>query len=442
MKAILHWGKATVRPQQIYPSLLESRRLMNQFDDDMDSTHPYADEVYNWTLTTKMLKAVPPPERFKIALVEDPDTLMDAARQIAKEGEISVSIKSTDDSFLGMICLLLVGTPSTVYIIDAIKLHAVVGRVLQKVFKNPFIVKLFFLGKDVPLLQRDFAIFPVGIVLAQEVYSYLYPEQSDVSKHELFSTLCNYQLDPLMDYADYCHRPIHSDLMNLVTEEAWHLLRSWIGLKGELKDILPMAELERSKCANLVMYTGQQQTDHRESFDISLQHLPVMMRSTFDTPKQFGMFARVMEWRERQCQISDSNMDHFLPLRCVGQIVRALPIKIDSIHTLYSPSKRWNDVAISSLLEIFTNQRDSPGQEQSSETFENCSQHDHSASGSGNPGSSRSHINVNKPPERRVQDFRRIDGNRGIHRRKNRGRKEKQRSAARALMHRIYKEGL
>jgi hypothetical protein len=110
-----------------------------------------------------------------------------------------------------------VGTPSTVYIIDTIKLYDSVGRVLQKIFRNPFIIKLFFVGEEVPVLQRDFAIFPVGIILAQEVYFYLYPEQDYVSKHELLSTISNYQLDPLIASADFCHRPVHPELMDLVT---------------------------------------------------------------------------------------------------------------------------------------------------------------------------------------------------------------------------------
>jgi hypothetical protein len=66
MKAAIKWGETTVRSQQLYPKLLEARRFMNKFDDDMDSSHPYSGEIFHWTLTTKMLSAVTPPQRFKI----------------------------------------------------------------------------------------------------------------------------------------------------------------------------------------------------------------------------------------------------------------------------------------------------------------------------------------------------------------------------------------
>jgi hypothetical protein len=244
MKAALKWGKSTVRPQDIYPGLLEARRMLNTFDDDIESSHPYSSEIMNWCLTSKMLKDVNPPNGFNLVSVEDPETLLDAAKNMAKEIEISVSIKTSDQSYLGLTCVLLVGTPSTVYLIDTLKLHASIGRALQKIFRNPYIVKIFFMGKDIPLLQRDFAIFPVGVILAQEVYSYLYPEQNYVTKHEMFSTLCDYQWNDLIDLADICHRPITLELKNLLAEETWHLLRSWLGLKVELKDSLPMAELE------------------------------------------------------------------------------------------------------------------------------------------------------------------------------------------------------
>jgi ribonuclease D len=313
-EAAMRWGKSTTRPQELYPGLLEDRRLLNTFDDDMDASHPYETEIYNWCLTSKMLKDVSSPKTYKTVSVVDPETLVNAAKSLCNEVEMSVSVKTSENSYLGMICVLQIATASTVYLFDALKLHNKIGPAMQRVFGNPCIVKYFFHGKDVPILQRDFAIFPVGVVLAQEVYSCLYPEQNYVAKSELLSTLCSYQYDPLIEWADFCHRPIHIDLGKSLADEIWHLHRSWLGLKAELKDTLMMAELERSKYSNLIVYTRQCSLDIRELFQSSLEFLSPYVRSSFDTRKQFSTFAKVMTWRERICQKEDFNPEHFLPL--------------------------------------------------------------------------------------------------------------------------------
>jgi ribonuclease D len=432
--AAMRWGKSTTRPQELYPGLLEDRRLLNTFDDDMDASHPYETEIYNWCLTSKMLKDVSSPKTYKTISVVDPETLVNAAKSLCNEVEMSVSVKTSENSYLGMICVLQIATASTVYLVDALKLHNKIGPAMQRVFRNPYIVKYFFHGKDVPILQRDFAIFPVGVVLAQEVYSCLYPEKNYVTKSELLSTLCSYEYDPLIECADFCHRPIHIDLGRTLAEEVWHLHRSRLGLKAELKETLMMAELERSKCSNLIVYTRQCSLDIRELFESTLEFLSPYVRSSFDTKKQFE---QVMTWREEICQKEDFNPEHFLSLEKVGQIVRALPKKKESLLTLYSPISSWEEAQVSSLLGIFNVPSDEPKDQTQPPSVVKSNRY---ASSKEVP---RDDQRQQKRSVRQIHG--RIDGNKSLwpqRKRKNRGRKEKQRSAARALMHRIYKQGL
>jgi hypothetical protein len=185
--------------------------------------------------------------------------------------------------------------------------------------------------------------------------------------------------------------------------------------------------------------------DMRDSFDLTLQSIPAMTRGVFDTAKQFAIFQKAMEWREDQCQKSDRNKEQFLPLKNLGQIVLALPLKKEFIYTLYSPSKSWEAETISSLLDILGSQRDQNVLATFGSSSRTHGHHNHPELSSNLRDNRRPNlIVVAERQERTVrQVYGRIDGNRILpRRRKNRGRKEKQRSAARALMYKIYKEGL
>src|SRR6185369_1774462 len=89
------------------------------------------------------------------------------------------------DSLIPFISLIQMSTKRHTYLIDPLLVWDCLHEYLQPIFADPTIMKVFFCGvNDILGLQRDFQIFCVGVVDAQELAMKIPPYKDIPDKNQ------------------------------------------------------------------------------------------------------------------------------------------------------------------------------------------------------------------------------------------------------------------
>jgi len=456
LQARLKWGVSTVRPQRLYPGLLESRRTINTFNTVLATNHPHERLVKDWSFSEKMLRINKINCNCTLIWVDTLEKLVNCRHALAKESEIAISGKcNTKDSYLGMLCLIQISTQQVTYLIDSLLLHKAIESVLSPILKNPRILKLFHSNIILPMLQRDFNIFCVGVVLTQEIYSLAEPEQSEISLENMLKKLTSLTLDPLTLYADWSVRPLDEYLLKHCCQETLGILKSWNILKSKLGNSIMMSEIEISRLETLKLYQIPVPEPSRKIFDEVISTMRLDLRIIFDIQSQFVLFNDLITWRENVCKNNDFNTSSFVSNSSLLFIARAKPKSEFSLLKLIPEAYTWERDVAHSLLNIINYVKSDSLIVSTIHPIPVCIsvrdptihlintevelESDVARISSTNSFFSRKRSKDN----RRLRNLaRQIKGLAPLQVKRNRGLKAKERSKIRALMHRIERSGL
>lgn len=354
--AISKWGKSKIRPQDLYPGLLDSRIQLNTFRNPFAVNHPFEKTVKDWSFTNDMMNVTTVETTNANVFINTVEKLGEAAREISKENELAICGQTTNHhSYLGMLCVLQISTSHKIYIIDTLCLHNVIGNTLSSIFKNPKILKVVYSGSLLPKLQRDFKIFCVGVVLAEEVFQFIVPGQN--SFPQMITKLCNQSLEPIFFHADWTIRPIPDDLMNMAAKESTYLLKSWNIMKGTVREQILSSELEKSRAATLEVYQFPVGATSRKIFGSLMSTLSPSLRKIFETESQCNLFSKLYKWRNESSKRRDVPMNQFVSIEELGLLTRASPLTIPSVKILVKSSTGWTQQEFVALLQITTSSR-------------------------------------------------------------------------------------
>jgi ribonuclease D len=281
------------------------------------------------------------------------EELVKLREEIKAEKEFAFLLKEySEDSYLGMSAIMQVFVKDKAYIIDTLSLHRAIRTVLEGVFQDVNILKVCHTGALLPLLQRDFGIFCVGVVLTQEVFCHLNSRDNAVSYKEMVKNLCKYEINITAHYADWSKRPIHETLTKEAGDEIHFLMLSWYRLKKKFGDSLMLFEFQKSRDACLKLYAPKRKKSAPELFSIVVAKLPFGLKSIFDIETQRSLFAELFDWREEQSKIVDKPRNIFLPRDKLGFITRAMPQARNSLVSLFPDASSWKNSQVQSLLDL------------------------------------------------------------------------------------------
>jgi ribonuclease D len=336
------WGKATVRPQDVYPDFLARRVRLNKFDGQFATTHPLQSVIERWQLTDSVIGFEMERDIIKVKWIDSEKALESTRDELKVEQLIAVDAEfNNEDSFLGMICVLQLSTKVCDYVIDCLKLHNYIYTYLGPIFRDPTITKLVFSGNDLPLLQRDFQMFSAGVIDIQEVYAQFDPSERNISLQRMVEKLFGVQTDKLGQFADWHHRPLHGELLAYAAKDAYYLLLSWSMLVSLVGDKLKRFDFSRSREESLKLYRFPKTLSVQSSWENVNKKLHPDIKTIFNNHHNFELFEMLHEWRNRLAKDMDYNIRNLISDPELGLIGRARPKQESNLLLLHPQSSKW-----------------------------------------------------------------------------------------------------
>jgi ribonuclease D len=454
-RARVLWGTSVSRPQTVYPGLLDSRVEINK-KDWAQQVHPCPETVQNWFFSSPMYHKKNPYQLKGVVPVRILEELVKVREEIRVEREFAFLIKeNSEDSFLGMSSILQIYVKDTAYVIDTLSLHRAIKTVLDCVFQDVNVLKICHSGALLLMLQRDFGIFCVGVVLTHEIYCHLKLRDSYVSYKEMVKALCKFELNVTAQYADWRKRPLHETLTKEAGDEVHILMKCWHQLKEQFGDCLMLFEFQKSRDACLKLYSPKRSKSPDDLFQVNMAKLSSSLKSVFNIESQRMLFAKIYEWREEQCKLIDKPRSDFLPKGKMGFITRAQPLTRNSLVSLFPDANAWKMTQVNSLIDCIRSAKHEEEMEVEDRPIEVVvstrdsvpEEHHSSVLSSSDAIPEESFPQVSRSQKikqlRKLQNIKRgLQGLPLLPLKRNRGVKDRERSKLRALKFTLSREGL
>jgi len=156
--------------------------------------------------------------------VETEEQLRNLQTELLQVTELAVDLEHHSvRSYQGFTCLMQLSTRTKDYVVDVLKLFAILGKYLLPVFTDPAILKVFHGGDyDIQWLQRDFSIYVVNMFDTGQAARVLNLKSAALS-HLLFE-FCQVIADKSNQLADWRQRPIPEKMLHYAREDTHYLL--------------------------------------------------------------------------------------------------------------------------------------------------------------------------------------------------------------------------
>lgn len=272
-------------------------------------------------------------------------------QELKNATEIAIDLEHNDmRSYIGMVCLMQISTREKDWIIDTLKPWRQNLQILNEVFADPNILKIFHgSNMDMIWLQRDLGLYVVGVFDTFHAATAL-QFQGRGLKH-LLQQFANFEAQKQYQTADWRVRPLPQELLDYARSDTHFLLHIYDNIRNMLieasapNDNLIDFVLRESKKEALQVY-------ERPTYDVdtgrgSLGWLNLLMqRSVNFGPQQFSVFRAVHEWRDRKARETDEGLQFIMANNIIFQIAESMPTSTFNFHA----SIRGNTKTISNHL--------------------------------------------------------------------------------------------
>jgi len=339
----------TSKPNAIVP-LEQSLHISRNKYDREQYQHPYQAEIeqyrYPSSVSTKA-DAIPytPWDNTTATFVDDYEGVLAMLEELKDASEIAIDLEHHDThSYIGLVSLMQISTRNKDWIVDTLRPWRRKLEVLNEVFTNPKILKVFHGAQsDIIWLQRDLGLYIVGLFdthHASRVLGYTGGSLAFLLKRFVdFDAQKQYQL------ADWRVRPLPVELFDYARSDTHFLLYIYDNMRNELIDKSDFsnpeedriqAVLERSNDYALQRYehaiydyeTGQGRGGW---FNMLQRNMSPFSR------EQFAVYRRVHQWRDTVAREEDINPIQVMQGHVLFNIARALPRDTPGLLTVTHP---------------------------------------------------------------------------------------------------------
>ncbi|CAL8117413.1 unnamed protein product [Orchesella dallaii] len=241
-KIKLEGNSASSSPQKEYPSFGAQRQALNDLTEFPYESNPNSARILEWVPLPEHLLSRPFKKRGPATFIKSEEDFLKMMKEITKVNEIAVDLEShIQFSFLGMTIYIPISTEDEDFIIHVPSCHELIISDLKKVFEDEKISKIFHAAKgDILNLQRDFGIFPVGVVDTQLIHKFVYGASPLIGLKDMAKELLgdNFPLDwdSSCQMKDWREDPLPEDMAKYAQYESSMLLEVWQLLKEKLED--------------------------------------------------------------------------------------------------------------------------------------------------------------------------------------------------------------
>ena len=276
--------------------------------------------------------------------------------------EIAIDLEHHDTySFVGIVCLMQISTREKDWIVDTLKPWREDLEILNLVFANPNILKVFHgSSSDIVWLQRDLGLYVVGLFDTFHASRVLQHPQKSLKF--LLERYVNFNAQKKFQMADWRTRPLPAPMFEYARSDTHFLLYLYDNLRNELDrmsaslppDEHPLLEVLRSsKEESLQTYVRVIYDAERGAgpggWANSLRSAPLLFSG-----EQFAVYKAIHEWRDQQARNDDTNPVMVMGRDVMFNIARALPESTQALLGSHQPFPTNIRPQADALLEIIT----------------------------------------------------------------------------------------
>ncbi|KAJ0310950.1 hypothetical protein COL516b_001650 [Colletotrichum fioriniae] len=343
---------------------LEKLLLLNDTDRKTRYKHPYETEILEAKYPNRVYEQAEPipwqpVEGTEAIYVDTYEGVLKMLKDLKKAKEIAVDLEHHDfRTYVGLTSLMQISTREQDWIVDTLKPWRQQLQVLNEVFADPSIIKVFhgpFM--DMVWLQRDLGLYVNGLFDTGSACEALHYPQKSLAF--LLKKFVNFDADKKYQLADWRVRPLSDEMLYYARSDTHFLLYIYDKMRNELvmksdrgnpsTDYIEMT-LQKSKTLSLSRYGGE--TFDPKSGKGSKGWYNTLLKHPMPfSGQQFAVYRAIWEWRDEVARKEDESTAFVMPNGIVGDIAKHMPPDAKALHALM-PNHAF--IARKNVTEIWT----------------------------------------------------------------------------------------
>ena len=309
--------------------------------------HPYAEEIARYSYPQRVHEiSAPliynPPEETSAIFVDTEQAVQEMLQELKGAQEIAVDLEHHEyRSYYGIVSLMQISTRNQDWIVDTLRPWREKLQVLNEVFTDPNIVKVFHgSSMDIIWLQRDLGLYVVG--LFDTYYACEALQFPGRGLKFLLSKYANFEAQKQYQMADWRIRPLPWELIDYARSDTHYLLYIYDMLRNELvQQSTPQASLidhvlQGSKKEAIQTYTRFIYNSESGRGSHGWYNLFTDNSNSFDK-QQFAVFRALHEWRDKKAREEDEGLSSIFPNRTLWVLAEQMPINQTEVYKVLRP---------------------------------------------------------------------------------------------------------
>ncbi|RMZ88061.1 hypothetical protein DV736_g4710, partial [Chaetothyriales sp. CBS 134916] len=309
--------------------------------------HPYAFEIEQYFFPSRVYESAPPEpfgstENTTVTMVDTEDAMLQMVVELKRAKEVAVDLEHHSyRSYVGIVCLMQISTRDKDWIIDTLKPWREKLQILNEVFADPKILKVFHgSSMDMIWLQRDLGLYVVG--LFDTFYASEALNLPGKGLKYLLQRFANFEAQKQYQLADWRLRPLPTELIDYARSDTHYLLNVYDQLRNMLienstpdNDLIDYV-LKNSKRESLQVYERFSYEPESGRGSFGWFQLFTEFPNDFDS-EQFAVFRAIHEWRDQKARELDESPVYLLNNKALWTLAQHKPTNQTELYRFCRP---------------------------------------------------------------------------------------------------------
>ncbi|EPE26047.1 Ribonuclease H-like protein [Glarea lozoyensis ATCC 20868] len=334
-------------------AILSLEDSLDTVTDDLEQLsykHPYETEILQLKypdFVYQQSDPIPyqPVDGTSATYVDTEEGVLEMLSELKGASEIAIDLEHHDTrTYVGLVSLMQISTREKDWIVDTLKPWRHKLQILNEVFADPKIVKVFHGAfMDVVWLQRDLGLYIVGLFDTHHASRTLGYQGGSLAF--LLKKFIDFDADKKYQMADWRIRPLPEEMLYYARADTHYLLYIYDNMRNELvaKSNAAVPEenkieitLQKSKEVSLLRYERQIYNTESGRGPGGWYSLLVKTPALFNN-EQFAVFKAVHEWRDQVARTDDDSTNFVMPNRVIFNIAKVLPNDVVALLSVAHP---------------------------------------------------------------------------------------------------------
>lgn len=291
------------------------------------------------------------------------EAVNDMLKELRKAKEIAVDLEHHDThSYVGIVSLMQISTRSKDWIVDTLKPWRENLQVLNEVFTDPKILKVFHGShEDMVWLQRDLGLYVVG--LFDTYYACVALNFEGRGLKYLLKRFADFDAQKKYQLADWRVRPLPDDLIDYARSDTHYLLYIY----DNLRNMLLAASTADNNLMDYVCTESKKEASQRfERFVYDFEtglgshgwYNSLMKRTFRFSKEQLAVYRALHQWRDVVARELDEGLPYIMTAAQLFAMSEAMPLSVPALMGCVRPITKAITDNARKIVEIIKKAKD------------------------------------------------------------------------------------